>query len=140
MSKYKAIIEWLSEYKSSYGWIFFNNNPSEDETLSLNSISSSREEKRFIDGSKEVSLLFAIVLSKKYDTGTNDVNLDAMNENEQLMKWVEEKNKAKEFPNLGDNVTVKEIECLESSPSVLVDNDENLAKYQTQFHIIFREV
>jgi hypothetical protein len=77
---------------------------------------------------------------KKYDTGTNDVNLDAMNENEQLMKWVEERNKAKDFPNLGDNVTVKEIECLESSPSVLVDNDENLAKYQTQFHIIFREV
>ena len=113
---------------------------SEPDNLSLNSVQNERELDKFIDGSRRVEFLFALDLVKEYDTGTSSINLEANREFETISEWVELMNKEKHFPDFGENVLIEQIDVLETVPSVTVDTQAGMAKYQGQFKITYMEM
>lgn len=140
VNRYEKISEWLKEYTPRFRWIYFNVTNSEPDNLSLNSVQNERELDKFIDGSRRVEFLFALDLIKEYDTGTSSINLEANREFETISEWVELMNKEKHFPAFGENVIIEQINVLETVPSVTVDTQAGMAKYQGQFKITYMEM
>ena len=140
VNRYEKISEWLKEYTPRFRWIYFNVTTSEADNLSLNSVQNERELDKFIDGSCRVEFLFALDLVKEYDTGTSSINLEANREFETISEWVELMNKEKHFPNFGENVIIEQVDVLETVPSVTVDTQAGMAKYQGQFKITYIEM
>lgn len=140
VNRYEKISEWLKEYTPRFRWIYFNVTTSEPDNLSLKSVQNERELDKFIDGSRRVEFLFALDLVKEYDTGTSSINLEANREFETISEWVELMNKEKHFPDFGENVLIEQIDVLETVPSVTVDTQAGMAKYQGQFKITYMEM
>lgn len=140
VNRYEKISEWLKEYTPRFRWIYFNVTNSEADNLSLNSVQNERELDKFINGSRRVEFLFALDLVKEYDTGTSSINLEANREFETISEWVEQMNKEKHFPDFGENVLIEQIDVLETVPSVTVDTQAGMAKYQGQFKITYMEM
>lgn len=140
VNRYEKISEWLKEYTPKFRWIYFNVTNSEADNLSLNSVQNERELDKFIDGSRRVEFLFALDLVKEYDTGTSSINLEANREFETISEWVELMNKEKHFPDFGKNVIIEQVDVLETVPSVTVDTQAGMAKYQGQFKITYMEM
>lgn len=140
VNRYEKISEWLKEYTPRFRWIYFNVTNSEADNLSLNSVQNERELDKFIDGSRRVEFLFALDLVKEYDTGTSSINLEANREFEMISEWVELMNKEKHFPDFGENIIIEQVDVLETVPSVTVDTQAGMAKYQGQFKITYMEM
>lgn len=140
VNRYEKISEWLKDYTPRFRWIYFNVTNSEADNLSLNSVQNERELDKFIDGSRRVEFLFALDLVKEYDTGTSSINLEANREFETISEWVELMNKEKHFPDFGKNVIIEQVDVLETVPSVTVDTQAGMAKYQGQFKITYMEM
>ena len=64
---YQKISDWLLDCPELGGYLYFNVIPLENSTASVNSNSSSSILNEYIDGSKEVRLLFYVNLVKEYD-------------------------------------------------------------------------
>lgn len=137
--KYKAIQEWLKQYEPLNSWIYFNVTPMDTGTVAVNSVPDSTiTVTEHIDGSKEKKMIFAIVLVQKYSDGTDGLNLKAMEEYENLADWIEEQDITGNYPEF-ENCKVWEVARKDSSPTVSVDGDKMLAKYQSQFEISYLE-
>ncbi len=137
--KYKAIQEWLKQYELLNSWIYFNVTPMDTGTVAVNSVPDSAiTVTEYIDGSKEKKMIFAIVLVQKYSDGTDELNLKAMEEYENLADWIEEQDMEGNYPEF-KNCKVWEVARKDSSPTVSVDSNKMLAKYQSQFEISYLE-
>lgn len=131
MNKYKILTEFIAEnYKPLNDWMYFNAITSEDGNVSLNTMESAIAVNMFNDGSREVNLLFAISMIKQYDMEMSQTNLEAINEVDHFIKWIYNQNMLRNFPDMGEDITVFDMEVLDSVPSVSVDSEQNLAKYQ----------
>lgn len=137
MNIYEQIADWLKDCPDMEGYVYFNVIPLEVDTSSVNSNSSSTTLNTYIDGSKEVRLMFNINLVKSYDNGgTSDLNLDAMQSFNNIISFVEDKNNSGEYPKLGNNYIVNEISPTYKAPEVYVTPDNpNIARYEGQFYI-----
>ena len=138
-NKYKAISDWLLNYTPIGNWLYFNVTNVELDNSSLNSVSGPRYLNRFIDGSVECELGFTINLVKSYDTGTSDTNLEALEECHKLMKWCEDQVRDGNLP-VFDNCIVNSLEILQDTPSLAVDEDQSLARYQIQGQVNYLEL
>lgn len=128
LNKYEKLAEFIAEnYTPLNDWIYFNATTSEDGNVSLNTIQSEKALNTFNDGSKEVEFLFAIAMIKQYDVEMSSTNIDAIHEVDNFIKWLDNLD---ELPNICDNVIVNFIEVLDSVPTMSVDTQQNLAKYQ----------
>ena len=136
---FRQISEWLQNYTLLGSWMYFNSTPIELGTTSLNTVSGSRELKKFIDGSKDIELTFLISMVKQYDTGTSDLNLEALDEVTNFSNWIEEQNENQEYPDLGQFKTVKSISVLSNVPSLQIDQASQLAKYTFQVRILYKD-
>lgn len=135
MDRYEAIAEWLKDYPMIGSWLYFNVTNTDDGNVTLNSVSNSRYITEFLNGSREIELIFAIDMIKPYDTGTSDVNMEALAEVESFQRWCE----SGTLPELSGCV-VDSVEVLETTPSLAIDNDANLCKYQFQCKVHFIEM
>lgn len=140
VNRYEKISDWLKTYTPRFSWIYFNVTNSEPGNLSLNSVQNERELDKFIDGSRRVEFLFALDLVKEYDTGTSTINLEANKEFENISEWIEAQNKDKNFPDFGNNIIIEQVDVLETVPSVTIDTQAGMAKYQGQFKITYMEM
>lgn len=139
-NKYKRLTEWIADnYQPLSNWIYFNATIMEAGNTSLNTMEGQNAVHTFNDGSKEVNLPFAIAMIKAYDTEMSETNLDAIKEIDHFIEWLNVQDVAQNFPDLGENITVFGLDVLDSSPSVSVDNDQNLAKYQFNCTINYLE-
>ena len=139
-NKYKKLTEWIAEnYQPLSNWIYFNATIMEVGNTSLNTMEGQDATRTFNDGSKEVNLAFAIAMIKTYDAEMSETNLDAIKEIDHFIEWLNAQDAAQNFPNLGENITVFGLDVLDSSPSVSVDNEQNLAKYQFNCTINYLE-
>lgn len=140
LNKYEELVEWLKEYDPLYeGWIYFNVVLSQAGTLGVNSVVNERELESFINGSRRVEFLFAVVLTEEYDTETTNNNLKAIKEFDNISAWIETQNEQANFPNFGDNVEIEKVESLQIVPSVAIDPQAMVVKYQGQFKITYIE-
>ena len=136
INKYNAITEWLSTYPSIYEWVYFNASQMIQNNTSVNSVSSERKIEQFIDGSYMSELYFSITMIKGYDVETSTTNLDAMNEIENLMAWVDNDDNMS-YLNFGDDVNILDLDVVELTPTITVDKEQNLAKYQFRAKITY---
>lgn len=130
MDKYEALKTFIETYQPLNSWVYFNAVDSEAGNTSINTDVSPSADVTYIDGSRELSLGFAIAMIKYYDSAASDLNVEAMAEVDAFIKWLDAQNKARNFPDFGAGTSVFEISALDSVPSLSVDNDRNLAKYQ----------
>lgn len=136
MNLYKQVNEWLLKYEPLNNWIYFNATPYISGVAALNSVPTDRVKRTFINGNKEKELIFAIDMVTDYDgTGTSTINLDAIDEVSHFCDWLDEQDKVKNYPDFGEKNTIKKVEVLNNVPSVLVNNEQQLAKYQFQVRI-----
>lgn len=137
MNIYEKIADWLLACPEVEGYIYFNVIPLEKDTASVNSNSGSSVLNNFVDGSKEVRLMFNINLVKSYDNGgTSDLNLDAIQAFDNIISFVEDKNIKGEYPELGSAYVVNEIGSTYKAPEVyLTPDNPNIARYEGQFYI-----
>ena len=136
INKYNAITEWLSTYPSIYEWVYFNASQMVQNNTSVNSVSSERKIEQFIDGSYMSELYFSITMIKGYDVETSTTNLDAMNEIENLMAWVDNDDNMS-YLNFGEDVNILDLDVVELTPTITVDKEQNLAKYQFRAKITY---
>lgn len=138
---YDKISEWLSQCPYMGSYVYFNVIPLETDTSSVNTNSSSMNMTEYIDGSKEVHLMFNINLIKSYDgDGTSDLNLDAILSFDKIIEFVEEKNNEQDFPDLGESYVVSEIASSYKAPEVYITEDNrDIARYEGQFYIEYLE-
>ena len=138
---YEKISEWLKNCPEMGDYTYFNVIPLDVNTSSVNSNSSSQIINKYNDGSKEVQLLFYINLIKDYDDGgTSDLNLDAIDVFDKIIKYIEEKNNEHDYPNLGESYIVNDIGAAYKAPEVYVTSDNpNIARYEGQFYIEYLE-
>lgn len=141
MNIYEKINEWLTTtYQPLNEWLYFNATPMIVGTVAMNSVSGDRVYKRFVDGSVQRRVIFAIDMVLSYDdAGTSDVNMNAINEVNKFSEWIEEQLSLQNVPDFGKNRTIESIEVLTNVPSLLIDNTNGLAKYQFQARIEYKD-
>ncbi len=139
--KYKAIVEWLKDYVPLSKYVYFNVILDQPDTASVNSVSSARYLREFINGNKEVELVFAISLQEDYDSGgtSENVNFDGILEYTKLSEWIETQNKNSNFPTFADNEHIERIEVMQNLPTLTTDQAGEVAKYLGQFKITYLE-
>ena len=101
----EKINEWLATtYQPLNEWLYFNATPMIVGTVAMNSVSGDRVYKRFVDGSVQRRVVFAIDMVLSYDdAGTSDVNMDAINEVNKFSEWIEGQLSLQIVPNFGKN-------------------------------------
>lgn len=141
MNIYEKINEWLATtYQPLNEWLYFNATPMIVGTVAMNSVSGDRVYKRFVDGSVQRRVIFAIDMVLSYDdAGTSGVNMNAINEVNKFSEWIEEQLSLQNVPDFGKNRTIESIEVLTNVPSLLIDNTNGLAKYQFQARIEYKD-
>ena len=140
MQIYKAINDWLLNYTPLNNWIYFNATPVITGTVAMNMVAGDRVTKEYIDGTKQKQCVFAIDMISEYDgSGTSDVNMDALAEVESFMNWLEIQNKESNFPNFGEKCITENVEVLTNVPQLLINEQSQLAKYQFQARVNYKD-
>ena len=140
MQIYKAINEWLLNYTPLNNWIYFNATPVITGTVAMNMVAGDRVTKEYIDGTKPKQCVFAIDMISEYDgSGTSDVNMDALAEVESFMNWLEIQNKESNFPDFGEKCITEKVEVLTNVPQLLINEQSQLAKYQFQARVNYKD-
>lgn len=140
MQIYKAINEWLLNYTPLNNWIYFNATPVITGTVAMNMVAGDRVTKEYIDGTKQKQCVFAIDMISEYDgSGTSDVNMNALAEVESFMDWLEIQNKESNFPDFGKNYITEKVEVLTNVPQLLINEQSQLAKYQFQARVNYKD-
>lgn len=141
MNIYAKIENWLKLYKPLNNWIYFNATPDIDGTVAMNSVAGDRVIKRFVDGSKQKEVLFAIDMISLYDnTGTSDINMKNLDEVDNFIEWLELQDKKKNYPTFNDYTIINKLEVLNSTPTILVNTQDMLSKYQFQVRISYKDM
>ena len=138
---YQKLTDYLKDCPELGNYIYFNVIPLDVDTASVNSNSASTVLNEYVDGSKEVRLLFNINIVKEYDDGgTSDLNLDAIEIFDNIIGFIEKSNNAHNFPDLGENYTVNELGATYKAPAVYITQDNpNIARYEGQFYLEYLE-
>lgn len=140
MQIYKPINEWLLNYTPLNNWIYFNATPVITGTVAMNMVAGDRVTKEYIDGTKQKQCVFAIDMISEYDgSGTSDVNMNALAEVESFMDWLEIQNKESNFPDFGKNYITEKVEVLTNVPQLLINEQSQLAKYQFQARVNYKD-
>ena len=138
---YQKLTDYLKDCPELGNYIYFNVIPLDVDTASVNSNPASTVLNEYVDGSKEVRLLFNINIVKEYDDGgTSDLNLDAIEIFDNIIGFIEKSNNEHNFPDLGENYTVNELGATYKAPDVYITQDNpNIARYEGQFYLEYLE-
>ena len=138
---YQKLTDYLKDCPELGNYIYFNVIPLDVDTASVNSNPASTVLNEYVDGSKEVRLLFNINIVKEYDDGgTSDLNLDAIEIFDNIIGFIEKSNNEHNFPDLGENYTVNELGATYKAPEVYITQDiANIARYEGQFYVEYLE-
>lgn len=138
---YQKLTDYLKGCPELGNYIYFNVIPLDVDTASVNSNPASTVLNEYVDGSKEVRLLFNINIVKEYDDGgTSDLNLDAIEIFDNIIGFIEKSNNEHNFPDLGENYTVNELGATYKAPEVYITQDNpNIARYEGQFYLEYLE-
>lgn len=133
----KAIMEYLKTYPEIQAFPFFN---SSTETVGNTGIVTNyggEWVKRYQRNHGIKAYDFAIVYMGQQDAGTSDVNAVEMFNAEKFMRWIEEQNEKKIFPDF-TGATVLKIENLQNQPNFAgVNEGGDVAKYMMQMRITY---
>lgn len=136
MTKLETLYEWLGTCEIIADWLYFNAVRMEQNNVSLNPISDNVITP-YASGASENELVFAIDFIKLYDLEQSDTNIDSMESVLGLAEWISTETT---LPDFGDGFITNKVEILEEVPSILVDQDSNLCKYQFQARVSYTKL
>lgn len=120
--------------------LHFNFSPESKDSVAFITNYSDKVRKKYIRIGAEKEYGFSIIITKEYSTGADDLNLEAMNFAQAFMEWLDEQNKAGNYPEFPENCEIKKIENLQNMPNLAgVNAEESLARYMVQCRIIYFE-
>lgn len=137
MTKHEAMLEFLRT-SPLFSNIAFQFGKVENDAVIFNTETNDAELSRDILGRKTKRYTFSIVTYRASNTDAeSDLNIDTLNTVDEFMRWIDEQNKARHFPQF-ENCVVKEIENLQSTPSVAgTDSQAGLVKYMCQMRVTY---
>lgn len=138
MTKNDIMNEYIQNYPQLHSWLYFNTIILEPYNASFMTDSDNVIEE-YVDGSKRKQYTFAISFTKEYDTGTSDINIEAMNETQNFTNWIEEKADNKELPDFGETCYMLDIKVLSPMPIMSIDSDTSVARYMVQAQVEYIE-
>lgn len=139
MDKNKSLQTFITSYPQLYSWLYFNTIISLPGNVALLTDADNLVEE-YVDGSKLREYVFAVTFSRSYDTGTSDINADAMAEAERFGDWIAEQSYQENFPEWGSNISIQEMLVLTKIPLMTVDTESQTAQYMMQLKINYLEM
>lgn len=139
IDKNKALSTYIKTYPQLYGWLYFNVINMAETNMSL-VMDADNIVSEFIDGAKIREYIFQISMIKPFDTGTSEINIDALKETQNFNAWIKSQNEARNFPIWNSTDIIDSIESLTEIPTMEVDSEKNLAKYTIQVKINYLEI
>ncbi|MBQ7975405.1 MAG: hypothetical protein IJ300_06935 [Clostridia bacterium] len=110
--------------------------PSEANKYSIEPVPVNPLIRKYVDGSCQKQYVFEFASRKSIDA--NDLtNLENNGFYEQLEAWINENNRAKKFPQLGDGKYAQRVECLTHGYNY--GQDGKTGRYQIQCRVIYLE-
>lgn len=130
--KNAAMLEYLRQYDGLQSFLYFNVSGGAD---TLQTVYGEAWEEKFLRGHGIKQWDFALVRIAPADTGTSQVNANEAQEMQKFMDWIDEQNKAQNFPKF-DGCKVLSIENLQNMPNFAgINTDEGTAKYMVQCRV-----
>lgn len=123
----KAVYEYLQSYPQLHSWLYFNTILDAPENASMLT-GDDVVITEYIDGSKLKNYIFEVAFLKEYDTGTSDINADAIEEAGNFCDWIDEQNELENFPVFDDG-EVQGIQINNQLPNMAVNQDTGTARY-----------
>jgi tRNA G10 N-methylase Trm11 len=142
MSKHDAMKAYLEEKVQSVvgNALSFNVSLGTPETIAFITEYSDKIIKKYLRSGATKAYGFAILITKQFSEGTDDLNLLAMNMAQDFNDWIDSQNKAKAFPDFGSKCQVQKIESLQNMPNLAAVNMETAtAKYMLQCRVTYFE-
>lgn len=141
MSIYEALEQWLQQCEYLDSYIYFNVIPVMSDTTSLVPVQGENVLDTFIDGTKRKEFPFNIDIVKPYDSsGTSDLNRESIEIFNSVTEWIEDKLNNNDYPDLGELITVENIEQMYSVPQIYVSNeDQELCNYENRYKLTYIE-
>ena len=138
-SEHEAMLKYLSKYPGWGAFLRFNSATDELGNISVQTVYSNQWEKRYIGGHGVKRYDFAIVSMAPQDPGRSAVNAKQMQEAQNFMEWIDEQQKARNFPDF-EGCKVLSIENLQNMPNLAgVNTAGNVAKYIIQCRVRYYE-
>ena len=133
MTKHDAIAEYfrpkVEELAGEY--LGFNYSGEDSGGISLVTNYSDKIRKKYIYGA-EKEYGFSIIIVKPYST--------AMNFAQAFMDWLDEQNRAKNYPKFPESCQIRKMENLQNMPNLAgINAKEGLARYMIQCRLIYFE-
>lgn len=141
MIEHKIIVDYLKDIMRELtdGTVTFNFSQEEPDTYSIITRYADKVVRTYISGDKELEYGFEIAMIRQYSSDEDDLNLEAMQFAQDLIELLDEKDRNKEFPDLGDDTEVLSIEVLQNMPNLAgINAEESLAQYRVQGRILYR--
>lgn len=131
-----AMIEYIKEYPELESFPYFNTSSETAGNTSIQTAYGTTWVKRYARGHGIKAYDFAVVYMGQQDSaGTSDINATQMFSVDKFMDWIDEQNKAKNFPAF-DGAKVISIENLQNQPNFAGVNEAgNVAKYMFQVRV-----
>lgn len=138
-NKNTAMLEYLRKYPGLQSFLFFNSMVDQIGNTSVQTVSGETWEKKYVRGHGIKQWDFAVVKIAQADTGTSDINADETQAVQDFMDWIDEQNKAGNFPDFSPS-KVLSIQNLQNMPNFAgIDNNEGTAKYMFQCRVRYYE-
>lgn len=141
MTKHETILEWFKGCPYIPLHLYFNAVQGIDSCVSLVTEASDNTIVEYIDGTSIKQYNIALVHMQSNDIdGTSDTNISNLIKTDSIREWIEQQNKAKKFPDLGDNCTVTDVKALQDMPNLAYTTETGIAKYIIQVRFDYIEL
>ncbi|SHI42727.1 hypothetical protein [Parasporobacterium paucivorans] len=141
MSKHEAMQTYLQDHVTTIAGrvLDFNVGRPEVESISFLTQYANKDIKRYLSGAiREYG--FAILIQKPYSVDNDDVNMLAMEMAQGFQDWIDEQNKAKNYPDFGTSCNVTRIESMQNMPNLSgIDESGTVAQYMLQCKVTYYE-
>lgn len=138
-NKNTAMLEYLRQYPGLQSFLFFNSMVNQIGNTAVQTVYGETWEKKYVRGHGIKQWDFAVVKIAQADTGTSDINADETQAVQDFMDWIDEQNKAGNFPDFSP-ANVLSISNLQNMPNFAgIDNNEGTAKYMFQCRVRYYE-
>lgn len=138
-NKNTAMLEYLRQYPGLQSFLYFNSMVDQIGNTGVQTVYGEAWEKKYLHGHGIKQWDFAVVKIAQADTGTSDINADETQAVQDFMDWIDEQNKAENFPDFSPG-KVLSIQNLQNMPNFAgINNDEGTAKYMFQCRVRYYE-
>ncbi len=136
-NKHQAVWDWLYR-NEEISALFFNFSTSEENDTVIAPIVSDNVIRKYVDGTAVKQYDFAVIQYQRYNSEIPNVteNAEIIFDVEQVMEWIDERNRERDFPKFPDGCVITKVENLQDMPEV-TEVSETGAKYMFSVRISY---